>query len=133
MEDATQPTVHPVADEAALAVLVGELTAPERARDARGWHVVVQVAEGGSTAYARLVDPDELGHGSQRWLRHARRGASPGGWTEEHHPRSEVELGEWRAVRAETLDRHLIQLSKQAWKCDAAAPYAVEFAPLTLA
>jgi hypothetical protein len=133
MDDVAPPTVHPAADEAALAELVAELTAPERQRDGVGWHVVVQVLDGGSTVYARLADPAQLGDGSQRWLRHAPRGASTGGWTEAHHPRSEAELGAWRAERADALDRQLIQLSKQAWKCDASAPYAVEFAPRPLA
>ena len=130
MDDAAPPTVHQVADEAALTSLVAELTAPERDRNGIGWHVVAQVLDGGSTLYARLADPGQLGDGSQRWLRHAPRGASTGGWTEEHHPRSERELGAWRAERADAIDRQLIQLGKQAWKCDAEPPYAVEFAPL---
>lgn len=132
MDAAAPPTVHQMTDEIALTKLVRTLTDPARERAGAGWHVVVQVTQGGNTVYARLADETQLGDGSQRWLRHARRGASPGGWTEEHHPRSEVELGAWRAERAEKIDRQLIRLSKQAWKCDADAPYAVEFAPMTL-
>ena len=132
MEDAPQPTVHPVADDAELSALVAELTAPERARDSVGWHVVVQVSEAESRVFARLVDPEQFGDGSQRWLHRARRGASPSGWTEAHHPRGQQDLAAWRDSRAEALDRQLIKLSKHAWKCDAEAPYAVEFAPLQL-
>ena len=132
MSDIAPPTVHQVADEAALTELVAELTSPGRSRSGIGWHVVVRVEEGSSTVYARLVDPDQPGHGSQRWLRHARRGASPAGWTEGHHPRSEAELGSWREARAEALDRHLIRLSRTAWACDVDPPYVVEFAPQPL-
>lgn len=131
-EVAPQPIVHTSTDQIACSKVVKALTDPARAREGTGWHVVVQVFEGSSTVFARLNDAAQLGHGSQRWLKHERRGASPGGWTEAHHPRSEVELGAWRDERAEAIDRDLIRLSKQAWKCDADAPYAVEFAPMPL-
>ena len=145
-EVAPQPIVHTSTDQIACSKVVKALTDPARAREGTGWHVVVQVFEGSSTVFARLNDAAqawngdsnsqydiwETGHGSQRWLKHERRGASPGGWTEAHHPRSEVELGAWRDERAEAIDRDLIRLSKQAWKCDADAPYAVEFAPMPL-
>lgn len=133
MTSSGPPTIHTAPDEGDAEVIVAELTDPARER-VPGLHVVVHVAEGGSVAYGRIESPGELGHGSQRWLRHALRGASPGGWTEMHHPRSEAELGAWREERATRLDRILIDHSKQAWALEHAAPYVVEFAarPLEL-
>jgi hypothetical protein len=113
-------TVHPEGELAAL-------TSPERAFAERGVHVVVQVTADGNTAFARIDDPTSQGNGSQRWLKHARRGSSPGGWSEEHHPRSEQHVGFWKQRHAEAIDRKLIDYSKQAWRLDDEAPYVVEF------
>jgi hypothetical protein len=119
-------TIHP---EGKLA----ELVSAEREVAERGVHVVVHVTAEGNTAYARVDDPTSQGHRSQRWLKHARRGASPGGWSEEHHPRSEQHVGYWKERHAPTIDRTLIGYSKQAWKLDADAPYVVEFPAVSVA
>lgn len=126
------PTIHvPTSDQDAAAI-ARSLTAPDRERDADGLHVVVAVTVDGNTAYGRVKDPASPGHGQQRWLQHARRGSSPGGWSEDHHPRSEQHVGYWKDGVAEAMDRVLISHSKQAWKLDADAPYVVEFAPVVL-
>jgi len=129
--DATEPIVHAIQSDGAAA-LVARLTDRERARSGPGVHVVVLVTDGGNQAYARVVDASSDGNGSQRWLSHARRGASPGGWSEQHHPRSEQHVGEWRRDAAAVLDRILIDHSKRAWAIDATAPYVVEFPPVEL-
>ncbi|MCW2923921.1 MAG: hypothetical protein JWM98_1325 [Thermoleophilia bacterium] len=127
------PTIHPLAPDDDAATRVLELTAPDRPRPEAGLHVVVHVAEGGNTAYGRIEDPTSPGHGSQRWLQHARRGSSPGGWTEQHHPRSETEVGAWKERAAAGLDRQLIERCRQAWRLEQDPPYLVEFAPVALA
>lgn len=131
MPDA-EPTIHLPTPDQDAAALARSLTAPDRERDAVGLYVVVAVTEAGNTAYGRINDPASPGHGSQRWLQHARRGSSPGGWSEAHHPRSEQHVGYWKDSAAEAIDRVLIDHSKQAWKLDATAPYVVEFAPVEL-
>jgi hypothetical protein len=119
-------SVHPEGDLAAL-------TSPDREHAERGVHVVVHVTADGNTAYARVNDPASQGHRSQRWLTHARRGSSPGGWSEEHHPRSEQHVGHWKQRHAAALDRALIGYSKQAWRLGDDAPYVVEFPVVPLA
>lgn len=131
MPDAA-PTIHVPTPDQDAAAIARTLTSPDRERDAAGLHVVVLVAAEGNTAYGRVHDSDSPGHGQQRWLQHARRGSSPGGWSEEHHPRSEQHVGYWKDGAADALDRLLIGHSKQAWKLDAEAPYVVEFAPVAL-
>jgi hypothetical protein len=126
MESAA-PTVHQLDASSDAAALVKQLTSRERERPEAGVYVVVLVTTDGNNAYARVHDASSDGHLSQRWLHHARRGASPGGWSEQHHPRGEQHVGAWKTEHAATLDRMLIDCSKQAWKLDATAPYAVEF------
>jgi hypothetical protein len=121
------PTIHQLDSGSDAASLVRSLTSPDRERSSAGVHVVVHVTDGGNNAYARIADAGSAGDGSQRWLHHARRGASPGGWSEQHHQRSEQHVGAWKTANAAALDRMLIDCSKQAWKLDAAAPYVVEF------
>ena len=129
---AAAPIVHDASDSETAARIAADLTAPERERPTTGLHVVVLVTAEGNTGFARLVDPASTGNGSQRWLKHARRGASPGGWSELHHPRAEQELGAWRAEHATQLDRLLIGYTKQAWAIEGDAPYVVEFAPVAM-
>jgi hypothetical protein len=131
MPDAA-PTIHVPTTDQDVSSLVEQLTAPDRERDGTGLHVVVAVTADGNTAYGRVNDADSPGHGSQRWVQHARRGSSPGGWSEQHHPRSEQHVGYWKDAAAASIDRVLIDHSKQAWKLDATAPYVVEFAPVEL-
>ena len=119
-------TVHPEGD---LERLIG----PAHEQAERGVHVVVHVAVEGNTAYARVDDPASQGHRSQRWLKHARRGASPGGWSEEDPQGSEESVDSWRRRHAAAIDRALIDYSKQAWKLEDEAPYVVEFAIVPLA
>ena len=121
------PIIHAIPADMEAATFVHTLTRPDRERDAIGVHVVVHVSDAGNVAYARINDPESLGHGSQRWLRHARRGASPGGWSELHDSRIDDRIGEWKTRNADQLDRRLIDFSKRAWALDATAPYAVEF------
>jgi len=120
-------TIHPIDADTHTITMVAALTSPERSRTEPGAYVVVHVSDGGSKGYARYVDPESVGDGSQRWLKHELRGASPGGWSEGHHPRSEQEIGAWRERNAEALDKLLIQHCKLAWKLDAEAPYVAEF------
>ncbi|MCW2928838.1 MAG: hypothetical protein JWM86_2806 [Thermoleophilia bacterium] len=126
MTTSAEPTIHPVPDDGDAEVVIAELTDPARDREP-GLHVIVSVTAGGNTAYGYIDAPGTLGHGSQRFVRHARRGPSAGGWTAPHHPRSEAELGAWRAPLEDGLDRLLIDHCKQAWALAGDAPYVVEF------
>jgi len=126
------PTIHSIPPDADPSELLRELTNREGERE-RGVHVVVLVAEGGNVAHARIKDSGSPGDGSQRWLQHARRGSSPGGWTERHHPRNERDVGEWKQRHAGALDRLLIECSKDAWRLEHDAPYLAQFAPVSLA
>ena len=127
------PTIHQLDAASDAASLVKSLTDRDRERAETGVYVVVLVTDAGNNAYARIADADIAGDGSQRWLHHARRGASPGGWSEQHHQRSEKHIGAWKTANAPELDRILIDCSKQAWKLDGTAPYVVEFPVLELA
>ena len=131
MPDASH-TIHVPTPEQDVAAIVRTLTSPDREREAVGLHVVVAVTADGNTAYGRVHDPESPGDGQQRWLKHARRGSSPGGWSEEHHPRSGLHIGYWKDAIADAVDRVLIDHSKQAWKLEATAPYVVEFDPVEL-
>ena len=131
--DTPHRAIHPIPPDADGADVVAPLTAPERACPGDGLHVVVHVAATGNVAYGRVRDTASPGDGSQRRLQHARRGSSPGSWSEQHHPRSEQELGSWRDLNAAALDRVLITCSKRAWQLDAEPPYVVEFEPIDLA
>lgn len=131
MPDA-EPIIHVPTPDQDVQDVVNQLTDRDRERTAVGLHVVVAVIDAGNTAYGRVHDPASPGHGSQRWLQHARRGSSPGGWTEEHHPRSEQHVGYWKGAAADPIDRLLIEHSKRAWKLDETAPYVVEFPPVEL-
>lgn len=121
------PTIHQLDPSSDAAALVTSLTSRERERAQAGVYVVVLVTTGGNNAYARVADPSSDGNGSQRWVHHARRGSSPGGWSEQHHPRGEQHVGAWKAANAPALDRMLIDASKRAWKLEHDAPYVVEF------
>lgn len=125
--DPAAPTIHQLTPDDDAAALVTSLTSPKRERAQPGVYVVVLVTTGGNDAYARIFDSTSDGDGSQRWLHHARRGASPGGWSEQHHPRGEQQVGAWKTANAPALDRMLIAASKRAWKAEQQAPYVVEF------
>ncbi len=124
------PVIHVPTPEQDVTSIVRRLTAPDRARDGVGMSIVVTITADGNTAYGRIHDPASAGDGQQRWLKHARRGSSPGGWSEEHHPRSGLHIGYWKDAAVDAIDRVLIDHCKQAWKLDATAPYVVEFAPV---
>lgn len=130
--ESPDPTIHPLPAHVDSGELVRELTSRERERAQPGVHVVVHVTEGGNAGYARVVAPGSPGDGSQRWLHHARRGSSPGGWSELHHPRTERAVGAWKDQHESALDRVLIERSKDAWRMERDAPYVVEFPPAPL-
>ncbi len=121
------PTIHQLDADSDAAALIKQLSSRDRDRSGSGVYVLVHVTESGNNAYARIADADSAGDGSQRWLHHARRGASPCGWSEQHHSRTEQEVGAWKREHAASLDRLLIDRSKQAWALEATVPYVVEF------
>lgn len=129
---AAGPRLHAIGAGEDVDALVEQLT--RRARDREeGVHVVVHVTStGGNRAFARVVAAGSDGDGVQRWLHHARRGASPGGWSEQHHPRGEVQVGAWKDAHAANLDRFLIRCSKRAWALKGEVPYVVEFSAVGL-
>ncbi|MCW2955987.1 MAG: hypothetical protein JWO69_856 [Thermoleophilia bacterium] len=133
MTDAPEPLVHPFDDVDAAIAFAAERTDRARAREEIGLHVVVRLIDGETTAYARLHDPESVGHLAQRWLEFRRRGVSPGGWSELHHPRAEAPVGPWKDDHELALDRLLIQHAKQAWHLPGEVPYVVEFPTIPLA
>lgn len=130
--DTPEPIIHLVPEGTEPAAIVDGVVAAERDREP-GVHIVVLVTADGNVGYARVHDEGSPGHDSQRWLEHARRGSSPGGWSELHHPRSEEHVGAWKEQAAQPLDRLLIRYSKRAWGLEAEPPYAVEFPVVPLA
>jgi len=126
-----EPTIHRIPDGVEPSTFVDSFTS--RADTGQGVTVVVLVTADGNVAYARVHDEGSAGHESQRWLEHARRGSSPGGWSQLHDARSEEHVGAWKQAAAQPLDRLLIACSKRAWKLDAEPPYVAEFPAATLA
>ena len=128
------PVIHPLQLDYDATALVAQLIELSGAGEsaAVGLHVLVHVSEAGNTGYGRVVHATFSGATLQRWIRHARRGASEGGWSQQHHPRGEQAIGAWKERSAATLDRLLIDHCKQAWRLEQAAPYIAEFAVLDL-
>lgn len=130
---APAPIVHPLAPDEDPAVRVAQLVSAQGAGAEPGLHVLVRVADTGNMGYARVIAPPHTGAKLQRWVQHARRGSSPGGWSHDHHPKAEKALGQWKRRNEQALDRLVIDHCKQAWRLDHEAPYIAEFAVLDLA
>jgi hypothetical protein len=126
---ADAPLVHAVPPDADPDARVRELIAAAADR-APGLHLFVRVGETGNMAQALLVTSARAAQ--HRWVQHARRGASPGGWSE-RKASSNKALARWRSSNEQALDRILIDHCKQAWRLQAEVPCVVEFAPLDLA
>jgi hypothetical protein len=127
------PIVHPLSSDSGAAALLEQLTAATSSATGAtsGVHVLVHVSEAGNTGYARVEQTPYSGGTLQRWIRHARRGSSEGGWSEQHHPRAQQQLGPWKDASADALDRMLIDRCKQAWRLEGDAPYVAEFPAAT--
>lgn len=125
---ADAPTVHDLSPDDDADAHVRELVAAGADR-APGLHVYVRVGESGNMAHGLVVSAKPpLQH---RWVQHARRGASPGGWSDQKAA-SNKSLATWRTAHEQPLDRILIDHCKQAWRLEADAPYVVEFPPVEL-
>ncbi|MCW2962256.1 MAG: hypothetical protein JWM90_2643 [Thermoleophilia bacterium] len=130
MTESPEPQIHRFDDAESATAFAAEHHRRDRERTEVGLHVVVLVVAGETTAYARVQDPESVGHLTGRWLRVQRRGVSPAAWSELHHPRAEAPVGPWKADHELALDRLLIEHGKRAWHMLGEPPYVVEFPTL---
>lgn len=125
------PMVHALSPEEDPAVRLRESIAAGSIERRPGLYVFVQVGSDGSIGHALLVAAPGQRAIPQRWVEHARRGPSPGGWSDAGDGSDEA-LRPWKARHEQVLDRILIDHCKRAWRLDHDAPYIVEFPPLVL-